>query len=47
MRRPVVTTYLDTLGVLCVAAFAFAVWPPACLLVIGVAALLISRGTVK
>lgn len=42
MRRPRVTTYLDLLGVACVAFFAFAVWPPACLLVVGVAALLIS-----
>lgn len=36
------TTYLDLLGVMCLALFAFSVWPPACLLVIGVAALLIS-----
>lgn len=36
------TTVLDLLGVACVAAFAFFVWPPACLLVIGAAALLMS-----
>ena len=30
---------LDVLGVSCLAVFAFAVWPPACLLVVGVAAL--------
>lgn len=36
------TTVLDILGVLAVAAFAFFVWPPACLLVLGVAALLMS-----
>lgn len=33
---------LDLLGVACLALFAFAVWPPACLLVVGVAALLMS-----
>lgn len=37
------TTYLDLLGVCCLALFAFAVWPAAALLVFGVAALLISR----
>lgn len=36
------TTALDLLGVACVALFAFAVWPPACLLVMGVAALYMS-----
>lgn len=36
------TTVLDILGVACVAAFAFFIWPPACLGVIGVSALLIS-----
>lgn len=36
------TTALDLLGVACLAAFAFFVWPPACLGVIGAAALLIS-----
>lgn len=36
------TTYLDILGVFLLALFAFSVWPPACLLVVGVAALLIS-----
>ena len=36
------TTVLDLLGVAGVAAFAFFVWPPACLLVLGVAALLMS-----
>ena len=40
-------TYLDILGVVSLAAFAFAVWPPACLLVVGVAALLISWGASK
>jgi hypothetical protein len=35
-------TYLDILGVVCLAVFAFAVWPPAALLVVGVAALLVS-----
>ena len=38
------TSYLDILGACCLALFAFAVWPPAALLVIGVAALLISWG---
>jgi hypothetical protein len=37
-----VTTYLDILGVFCLALFAFSIWPPACLLVMGVAALAIS-----
>lgn len=36
------TTTLEVLGVLCVAAFAWFVWPPAALLVLGVALLLIS-----
>jgi hypothetical protein len=36
------TTYLDILGVCCLSLFAFAVYPPACLLVIGAAALLMS-----
>lgn len=36
------TTYLDLLGVCCLALFAFAIWPPACLLVMGAAALLFS-----
>jgi hypothetical protein len=36
------TTVLDLLGVACLAAFAFFVWPPACFLVLGVAALLMS-----
>jgi len=35
-------TYLDILGVACLAVFAFAIWPPASLLVVGVAALLVS-----
>lgn len=41
MRRPLVkkTTALDLLGTVCLAIFAFAIWPPACLLVIGVSAL--------
>lgn len=37
-----VSTSLEVLGVFLLALFAFAVWPPACLLVMGVAALLIS-----
>lgn len=37
-----VTDVLDLVGVSCLALFAFAVWPPACLAVVGVAALLIS-----
>lgn len=36
------STYLDLLAVACLALFAAAIWPPAALLVIGVAALLIS-----
>lgn len=36
------TTVLDLLGASCLAVFAFFVWPPACLLVVGVSALLIS-----
>lgn len=36
------TTVLDLLGVALLAAFAFFLWPPACLLVLGVAALLMS-----
>lgn len=36
------STYLDLAGVFLIALFAFAVWPPLCLLVMGVAALLIS-----
>lgn len=36
------TTYLDLLGVVSLALFAFAMWPPAILLVIGVAALIVS-----
>jgi len=38
----VLTTFLDLLGVTCLAALAFFVWPPACLGVIGVAALAMS-----
>ena len=41
------TTYLDLLGVCCLALFAFSVWPPACLLVMGVAALVMSYLTVR
>lgn len=36
------TTFLDLLGVACIAALAFFIWPPAALGVIGVAALLMS-----
>jgi len=44
MRRPAVnkSTILDLLGVSCLALFAFAVYAPLCLLVIGVAALFVS-----
>jgi hypothetical protein len=41
-RRGVMTTVLDLLGIGSLAAFAFLVWPPAALLVIGVAALIVS-----
>lgn len=41
------TTYLDLLGVCCLALFAFAIWPAASLLVVGTAALLISRSSVR
>ena len=41
------TTWLDLLGVSCLALFAFAIWPPACLLVVGVAALFISWKAAK
>lgn len=36
------TDFLDLLGVACLALFAYAVWPPACVLVVGVAALAMS-----
>lgn len=36
------TDILDVVGAVCLTLFAFAVWPPACLLVVGVAALLAS-----
>lgn len=36
------TTVLDILGIVCVAAFAYFIWPPAALGVVGVAALLAS-----
>ena len=36
------TTFLDLLGVACLAAAAFFIWPPACLIVIGMAALFVS-----
>lgn len=42
MRGPAVTTFLELFGVFCLAAFAFFLWPPACLLVVGVAALWVS-----
>lgn len=41
------TVALDLLGVALIAAFAFLVWWPACLLVLGVAALLISWRTTR
>lgn len=37
------TTLLDLLGVLCLAAFAWFVWPPLALLVVASAALVVSR----
>lgn len=36
------STVLDASGATCIAAFAFFVWPPAALLVVGVACLVIS-----
>jgi len=36
------TTYLDLMGITCLALFAYSIWPPAVLLAVGVAALLIS-----
>lgn len=44
MRRRIVTTILDLFAVACLAVFAFYVWPPAALLVVGAAALIVSRG---
>ena len=41
------TDALDSLGVLFVAAFAALVWPPLCLLVFGVAFLLMSRSAIR
>jgi hypothetical protein len=38
----VLTTALDLLGVACLTAFAYELWPPLVLLVVGVAALLAS-----
>jgi hypothetical protein len=38
----VLTTFLDLLGVVCLAALAFFIWPPASLGVVGVAALFMS-----
>ena len=37
------TTALDLLAVSCLAVFAWFVWPPAPLLVVGIASLLVSR----
>lgn len=37
------TTLLDLLGVAALAAFAWFIWPPAALLVVGLAALVASR----
>lgn len=37
-----ITDLLDALGVLCLAAFAFFIWPPASLLVVGAALLFTS-----
>lgn len=36
------TTILDVLGVFFLALFAFSIWPPACLAVVGASALLMS-----
>lgn len=36
------TTLLELFGILALAAFAWFVWPPACLLVLGVAAILLA-----
>lgn len=36
------TTALDLLGVACLAAFAWCIWPPAALLVIGAACIAVS-----
>lgn len=36
------TTLLEVAGVACLALFAFAIWPPACLLVMGAALFLAS-----
>ncbi len=36
------STAFDLLGVCCLSLFAFAIWPPACLLVFGAAGLLAS-----
>jgi hypothetical protein len=47
MRGPGLTTLLDLLALACFAALAFAAWPPLCLGVFGVAALLISRKAVR
>jgi len=38
----VLTTFLDLLGVACLAALAFFIWPPAAFGVVGVAALAMS-----
>lgn len=43
----VLTTLLDLLGVIALAAFAGFVWPPAALLVVGLAALIASRQTAR
>lgn len=38
-----VSTLLDLIGVVCLAAFAYILFPPAALAVLGLAALMISR----
>lgn len=38
------TTLLELAGIACLAVFALLAWPPAALLVVGVALILISRG---
>lgn len=40
--REAVTSLLELFGIACLAAFAYYVWPPAALLVVGVAALVLA-----
>lgn len=41
------TTILDITGVTCLALFAYSLWAPACLLVVGISALLVSWRSVE